>query len=125
MGHLVESLDAETLQSVILAGNLDPNTLLASESSNRPGNWVEAQDRFLYAPGHHMLSHFDFVEWGTSLSAPYICAAIANLCSKPGVTPKMAVKALMDSADERPEKAIYGRGVIRADKALELLERGY
>jgi subtilisin family serine protease len=127
MAHLVKALDPETLRSVIFAGNLDPETRMASRCSNKPGNWEEAQKRFLFAPGSHEISYLPgFVVKGTSFAAPLICGAIAALCSKPGVTPKKAANALLESADERPhEKAIYGRGLMRADKALELLERGY
>lgn len=123
IAHLLEALDPETRKSLVIAGNLNPHTRKLCSTSNKPGVWPEAQERFLCASGYHMLSHVDFVVEGTSFAAPYVCAAIANLCSKPGVTPRQAAQALLDTADRHPDVRTYGRGLIRADKALELLER--
>lgn len=122
IGHLIEALDSETLESVVFAGNLDPEVRMASKRSNTPGNWEAAQKRFLFAPGSHELPYLNHVVKGTSFAAPLICAEIAALCSKPGVTPKQALNALLETADERPEKHIYGRGISNAAKALERLE---
>ena len=44
MGHLIEALDAETRESVVLAGAFDRETNAHCGYSNKPGNWVEAQE---------------------------------------------------------------------------------
>jgi len=135
MGHLIEALDRKTRKSIIIAGGYDPDTGDAINYSNRPGNWPEAQERFLFAPCRHMPAYLDYkirertygsTVGGTSYAAPAICAAIAQLCEAvPGLPPKKAMKALLETADQRPEKQIYGRGLIRADKALEKIKEWY
>ncbi|MBX9806064.1 MAG: S8 family serine peptidase [Alphaproteobacteria bacterium] len=127
VGHLMQELDAETRQSIVLAGSYDRMTNTIACYSNKPGSLKNAQDAFLFAPGNHVtnFSKKDDVAIGTSFAAPYICAAIANLASKRNITPKRAVQALKETADKRPDVRTYGRGIIRADKALEYLERAY
>ncbi|MBA3813518.1 MAG: hypothetical protein H0X26_03365 [Alphaproteobacteria bacterium] len=70
MGHLIEALDPETRQSVLMAGAFDPETNAACDYSNKPGDWVEAQERFLFAPGRHFLSYEDRSVGGTPFAAP-------------------------------------------------------
>jgi hypothetical protein len=124
IGHLLENLDAETRKSILIAGNVNPNTHKLCASSNKPGNSIKAQERFVGAPGHHMLSYVDYVVTGTSFSAPYLCAAVALLSSR-GYAPKRVVNALLQTAQKDPDIRTYGRGrMIRADKALEWLEKG-
>lgn len=127
--HLLENLDADTRQSIILAGNLDADTRTINAYSNKPGPTPEVQERFLFAPaGQVKISYLDnTINGGTSYAAPLVCAAIAGLCSKSSrITPRIAMNALLDSADRHPDVRTYGRGIIRADKALELLEsQGY
>jgi hypothetical protein len=116
--YLLENLDLKTRESVIFAGNLDPDTGIAAADSNKPGQRREVQEMFLFAPGTHQHAcHKDRIDKGTSLAAPYISAMLANLLAKPGVTPKRAAQALKDSAQIR-----NGMRVMRVDKALELLE---
>ena len=57
LGHLVDSLDSESLKSLIIAGYIDPQTRKANPDSNRPGHWKKAQDRFLFVPGHHKIPY--------------------------------------------------------------------
>ncbi|MBX9806066.1 MAG: S8 family serine peptidase [Alphaproteobacteria bacterium] len=110
-----------------MAGSCDPDTRTITSYSNKPGSLKNAQDAFLFAPGNHVTNFAkkDDVAVGTSFAAPYICAAIANLASKRNITPKRAVQALKETAERRPDVRTYGRGIIRADKALEYLERAY
>lgn len=123
MGYLAENLDPETRKSIIFAGALDPETRASMGYSNRPGQMKKAQDMFLFAPTNHKLSYKDDIVGGTSNSAPYICAAITNLLSRfPRMTAKQAAQALLESADKKPDVRTYGRGIIRADKALDILE---
>jgi len=135
MGHLIEALDRKTRKSIIIAGGYDPDTGNAIDYSNKPGNWPEAQERFLFAPCRHSPAYLDYkigettcgaTVGGTSIAAPAICAAIAKLCEAiPGLPPKKAMKALLKTADQRPEKHIYGCGLVRADKAFEELKELY
>jgi uncharacterized protein YdbL (DUF1318 family) len=124
-GYLMHELDAETRQSIVLAGSYDRMTNTIACYSNRAGSLKNVQESFLLAPGNHVTNFAknDDVAIGTSFAAPYICAAIANLASKRNITPKRAVQALKETAERRPDVRTYGRGIIRADKALELLER--
>lgn len=122
---LMTRLDSETRKSIIIAGNLDPVTQRAATSSNKPGSVQEVQDRFLFAPGKFQ-AYSDRVVGGTSFAAPFICAALACLLSKSTtITPKKAVKALLDSAEVQPDRWTYGRGIMRARRALSLLEDPY
>jgi len=125
VGELLDSIDAETRSSIIVAGNIDAESRTLFQESNRPGTRADAQGVFLCAPGGHVMSWSGAKGNGTSLSAPYICAALADLMSmSPNITPKRARQALFESAEKRPgEDHLYGRGIIRADKAAELLER--
>lgn len=125
VGYLMQELDAETRQSIVLAGSYDRMTSTIASYSNRAGLLKNAQDAFLLAYGNHVTTFDNDVAIGTSFAAPYICAAIANLASKRNITPKRAVQALKETAERRPDVRTYGRGIIRADKALEFLERGY
>jgi hypothetical protein len=122
-GHLMKELDPETRKSIILAGSCALEERKIAAYSNKPGALKNAQEAFLIAPGHYATSYNDDVAIGTSFAAPYICAAIANLTSNRKFSPKRAVQALKDSAERRLDVGTYGRGIIRADKALELLER--
>lgn len=124
IGHLLKTLDSETRQSLIISGNLNPSTCALNEHSNKPGNWAEAQERFLCASGYHMLAYRDELVGGTSYAAPNICAALANLCSLPGVTPIRAARALLNTADPGLDPTQYGRGRMNAARALEWLEAG-
>ncbi|MBY0500629.1 MAG: S8 family serine peptidase [Alphaproteobacteria bacterium] len=123
VGHLMQELDPETRKSIIVAGSYDLDNRKIAAYSNKPGSLKNIQDSFLLAPGKHVQQYDDMVGDGTSSAAPYICAAIANLTSHRKISPKRAVQALKDTAERRPDVATYGRGIIRADKALELLER--
>ncbi|MBY0501080.1 MAG: S8 family serine peptidase [Alphaproteobacteria bacterium] len=123
VGYLMQELDPETRKSIILAGSCDLEERKIAAYSNKPGALKNAQEAFLLAPGHYATSFDNDVAIGTSFAAPYICAAIANLTSHRKISPKRAVQALKDTAERRPDVATYGRGIIRADKALELLER--
>jgi subtilisin family serine protease len=126
-GYLMQELDAETRQSIVVAGSCDPDTRTITSYSNRAGLLKNVQDAFLLAPGNHVTNFAknDDVAIGTSFAAPYICAAIANLASKRNITPRRTVQALKETAERRPDVRTYGRGIIRADKALEYLERAY
>ena len=124
-GHLMQELDSETRQSVILAGSYDPETRQIASYSNKPGSLKNAQEAFLFAPGKHLQQYDYMVGDGTSLAAPYICAVLSNLTSNLNISPRRAVQALKETAERRPDVRTYGRGIIRADKALELLERSY
>jgi hypothetical protein len=124
--HLLENLDNETKQCVIFAGNLHPDTLTPSWSSNKAGKRADAQDRFLFAPAGklHVSYSAQVIDGGTSCAAPFISAALANLLSRSkAITPKRAVKALLESAEIQKDKTIYGRGIIKTHKALEFLEK--
>jgi hypothetical protein len=123
IGHLLQELDPETRESIIIAGSCNPDTRKITSYSNKPGLLKNAQEAFLLAPGNHVTSYNDDIAVGTSYAAPYICAAIANLTSNRKISPRRAVQALKDTAERRPDVGTYGRGIIRADKALELLER--
>jgi hypothetical protein len=123
VGHLMQELDPETRKSIILAGSCALEERKIAAYSNKPGALKNAQEAFLLAPGHYYTSYNNDVAIGTSYAAPYICAAIANLTSNRKFSPKRAVQALKDTAERRPDVGTYGRGIIRADKALELLER--
>ena len=121
--HIFKGLTEEEKKSVILAGNLNSDTRLASPCSNRPGSKKENQNRFLFAPGKGKISYLDSESNGTCFSAAYISSALANLLSKSKkITPKAAVKTLLDSAELQKDVATYGRGIIRADRALDWLE---
>ncbi|MBX9806069.1 MAG: S8 family serine peptidase [Alphaproteobacteria bacterium] len=124
-GQLMQELDVETRQSIVVAGSYDRMTNAIASYSNKAGCLKNVQDAFLLAPGNHVTNFAknDDLAVGTSFAAPYICAAIANLASKRNITPKKAVQALKETAERRPDVRTYGRGIIRADKALELLER--
>jgi hypothetical protein len=123
IGHLMQELDPETRKSIIVAGSYDLDTQKIASYSNKPGSFKNIQEAFLLAPGKHWQQYDNMVGDGTSAAAPYICAAIANLTSNRKFSPKRAVQALKDTAERRPDVGTYGRGIIRADKALELLER--
>jgi hypothetical protein len=123
IGHLMQELDPETRKSIIVAGSYDLDTQKIASYSNKPGSFKNIQEAFLLAPGKHVQQYDNMLGAGTSLAAPYICAAIANLTSNRKFSPKRAVQALKDTADRHPDVKTYGRGSIRADQALELLER--
>ncbi|MBX9806067.1 MAG: S8 family serine peptidase [Alphaproteobacteria bacterium] len=127
VGQLMQELDAGTRQSIIVVGSCDPDTRTITPYSNKPGLLKNIQESFLLAPGNHVTNFAkkDDMAIGTSFAAPYVCAAIANLASKRNITPKRAVQALKETAERRPDVRTYGRGIIRADKALEYLERAY
>jgi subtilisin family serine protease len=124
---LFSKLDEQTMKSIILAGNINfySDRWMKDLHSNYPGDSGDLRKRFLFAPGK-----FDYsfeggrLANGTSNSAAYISAVLANLLSiSEKITPRMAVKALMKTADKRDPERLYGRGLIRADKAAEFLER--
>ncbi len=122
---LLDKLNSEEKLSIAIVGNLDPDTRSAIASSNKPGKRTDAQERFLFAPaGKVKLSYTGEVfNGGTSLAAPYICAAVANLLSKSKtLTPKKALNILLESSEKQQDVATYGRGIIRASRALEVLD---
>ena len=126
LDFIMDNSDKDTRKSLIFAGALDPVTSERANYSNLPGQWKELQERFLFAPGTHRYK-YELAD-GTSFAAPYICAALADLCSSsPNVTPKIAAKALRKTAEKvKNEDYIYGRGKIRTNDALEWLgQRGY
>ena len=123
VGYLMQELDPETRKSIIVAGSYDPDTQKIASYSNKPGSLKNIQEAFLLAPGRYVQQYNNIMWEGTSFAAPYICAAIANLTSNRKISPRRAVQVLKDTAERRPDVGTYGRGIIRADKALELLER--
>jgi len=133
MGHLVEALDPETLESVFFAGNLDPETGTVSKRSNKPGPWETAQKRFAVTPGSHELPDVKgLITKGTSFSSPLFASGIAVVASaftaKHKAHPPLKVigQALLDTADPRESAEISGCGVMRAKKAFDRLEEmGY
>lgn len=115
MGDIVEGLDEETLKHVLFVGTLNPDTDLATTYSNKPGNWAKAQERFAFFHCRHRPPYAYLEEGGTSFAAPGVCAKIANYCSKHDVTAREALDAVLATAEQRPERHIYGRGVLRPD----------
>ncbi len=124
---LFSKLDKQTMQSIVLAGNINfySHSWMKDLDSNYPGESGDLKERFLFAPGNFDISYeVGTLINGTSNSAAYISAVLANLLSiSENITPRMAVKALMKTADKRDPEGVYGRGLIRADKAAEFLER--
>lgn len=70
---------------------------------------------------------FDYLAWqGTSMAAPHV-AGVAALVRSTGVTDPDAIeRVLLSSADAQGDAALYGAGVVRADRALarQLDDRG-
>ena len=97
----------------------------ASGYSNKPGKCAKAQNQFLFdSLGDYELPHLEnYITKGTSYAGPKIALVVAFLCGIPGVTPPMAAQALMESADKRDEKEVYGSGTGGRDKAEELLRK--
>ncbi|HUX78960.1 MAG TPA: S8/S53 family peptidase [Alphaproteobacteria bacterium] len=124
---LFSKLDKQTMKSIILAGNINfySDRWMKDLDSNYPGDSKDLRQRFLFAPGKFDYS-FEAGKFanGTSNSAAYISATLANLLSKSeDITPRMAVKALMKTAEKPDSEPEYGGGLIRADKAAEFLDR--
>ncbi len=63
-------------------------------------------------------------DWkGTSVSAPYTSAVLANLLSsRPGVQPSKIVEAIFDNAEAIPnQQNLYGRGRLKGQRALQAI----
>jgi hypothetical protein len=132
----------KTLNNLIIVGSVNRHNKI-SGFSNRPGNacFLLARRKcingnrlkyfFMVAPGSGILSTNDsgayFVESGTSMAAPHVAGAAALLQSRwPYLknNPKATRGILFRSAKDlgkRGVDAVYGRGLLRVDRAVEPL----
>lgn len=107
---------------VVISGALDNVTNAIAYYSMRAGNG-QAAENYIATHGN-IYSKIEEGLWGgTSASAPYTSAILANLMSiRPGIQSSKVVEALFEKAELRLlEKQTYGRGILNGQRTLQAI----